>query len=405
MDSADRIDTPEDDGAALKSRREALRGFVNDIADHVQTLSLPESYLEAERACRCVTIHDRVIQTLPLIAGDDLLAMQVKEGLPLPPFAPQMVPALDKRCTFDGAYPHEWGGRGEPLVEDFTGRAGMLPDAVLKPIRRHLRVYADRVMEATALLPKPTSFLEGERAGRYALACDRMLTQLYTMPKATPTAAPKAAAAKLSKRFRNPDGILMDRDEDYDGDEVDAAEAEELTDEQVDDWVEKIEARVHEEARAEAKADGFWTYDGEPFDPTDPDRERRGWDPVPEDLVLPECTSLDDWIEEMEVHTAQQKMKYRRRLGLDKTPAPLIETYLEAVDAEVEREALDESEFTHDVDDDEAELTGEESSDQSAETRPSSIFAPGGPGAVPLDAPYTGRISRPPGPGISRAPP
>ena len=55
MDSVDDIDNcePDDDALALKARREALRSFVNDVAAHVQTLSLPETYLEAERAYRC----------------------------------------------------------------------------------------------------------------------------------------------------------------------------------------------------------------------------------------------------------------------------------------------------------------------------------------------------------------
>jgi hypothetical protein len=51
------------------------------------------------------------------------------------------------------------------------------------PVRLSLRAYADRVMEAATFIPKPDSFLEGERAGRYAAACERMLTQLYAPPK------------------------------------------------------------------------------------------------------------------------------------------------------------------------------------------------------------------------------
>ena len=322
MDSAD-IDTCEpDDALALKARREALRAFVNDVAAHVQTLSLPETYLEAERACRCIAIHDRVIQTLPLIAGDALLG--------------------------DGP--------------------GDKPDAILKPIRRHLRVYADRVMETTAALPKPSSFLEGERAGRYALACDRMLTQLYTAPKAVVTA--KTAARPV----RNPDGIWMDRDKDADayGGELDTEEAEPLTDEQVDEWVEKFETWIHAEARAEAKVEGFWDYDGEPFDPTDPDRERRGWDPVPEGLVLPgECDSLDDWIDQMEELNAEREATYSRRLSL---PAPeqaaaalpatepdakkeaaaqaIFDRYIEAVNAEAERDSDEDADLEDDFDGD-----------------------------------------------------
>jgi hypothetical protein len=56
-------------------------------------------------------------------------------------------------------------------------------EALITPIRRLLRRYADRVMEVATLLAKPDSFLEGERARRYALAADRMLAQLYEAPR------------------------------------------------------------------------------------------------------------------------------------------------------------------------------------------------------------------------------
>jgi hypothetical protein len=122
----------ETDAFALKRRREALRVFVDEIASHIQTLDLPETYLEAERAARAIAVHDRAIETLPLIIGDN---------------------------ESDHA------------------------QAALKPIRRLLRRYADRVMEAVTFIPRPDNFLEGERAGRYALAADRMLAQMYEAPK------------------------------------------------------------------------------------------------------------------------------------------------------------------------------------------------------------------------------
>jgi hypothetical protein len=122
----------ETDALALKRRREALRVFVDEIASHIQTLDLPETYLEAERAARAIAVHDRAIETLPLIIGDN---------------------------ESDHA------------------------QAALKPIRRLLRRYADRVMEAVTFIPRPDNFLEGERAGRYALAADRMLAQMYEAPK------------------------------------------------------------------------------------------------------------------------------------------------------------------------------------------------------------------------------
>jgi|GEM_PF-1769789 len=121
----------ETDALALKQRREALRGFVDTIANHTQSLDLPETYLEAERAARAITVHARAIAILPLITGDN---------------------------ESDHA------------------------QAAIKPIRRRLRRYADRVMEAVTFITKPDSFLEGERAGRYALAADRMLAQIYEAP-------------------------------------------------------------------------------------------------------------------------------------------------------------------------------------------------------------------------------
>ncbi len=130
--SADPGAPSETDADALKARRAALRAFVDDIASHVQTLDLPETYLEAERAARAITVNDRALQSLPLIAGV----------------------ALGEETT-----------------------------TVVAPLRRHLRRYADRVMEAVTFITKPDSFLEGERAGRYALAADRMLSQLYEAPK------------------------------------------------------------------------------------------------------------------------------------------------------------------------------------------------------------------------------
>ncbi len=131
MDEDD--DIPEQsDAEALKARREALRGFVDGIAEHLRTIDLPQSFLEAERAARTLTVTDRALQVLPAFAGD-LLAEND---------APKIA-----------------------------------------PLRRHIRKLADKVMGAARIVPKPDTWLEGERASRYALACDRMLGQLYEAPK------------------------------------------------------------------------------------------------------------------------------------------------------------------------------------------------------------------------------
>ena len=126
------------DIAVLKARQAGLRAFMEDIAEHVMSRQLPGTFLEAERSVRAVTVADRFLQTVPASAS------------------------------------REDGGRGAT------------PDAspVRDPYRLRLRVYADKVMEAVTFITKPDTFLEGERAGRYAWNANRMLVQLYTPPKA-----------------------------------------------------------------------------------------------------------------------------------------------------------------------------------------------------------------------------
>ena len=146
-------DTPEDDAAALAIRRANLRAFVEDVVEVVRNLPMPDTYLEAERSVRVVTVADRFIVRVP-DEEDDLSVSS---------------------C----------GGDEKKAVT---------------PARKALRRYADQLMAAVARIPKPDSYLEGERAARYALACDRMLVQLYTAPKADTSVADDSDADDTSVR-------------------------------------------------------------------------------------------------------------------------------------------------------------------------------------------------------------
>ena len=131
------ITTPRDDLAALKGRRLHLRAWADEIAAAVEALPPPETYLDAERAARFVMRADQVI-----------LAMPVE-------------------------------GETAPADDSYLDAA-----SVIAPARQRLRVYADTLIGRSMALPKPQTYLEGERATRCVLAHDRMLVQLYTPPKA-----------------------------------------------------------------------------------------------------------------------------------------------------------------------------------------------------------------------------
>lgn len=132
MDSA--APSRHHDEAALIARRERLRAFAADVADCVEAIPMPESFLEGERAVRTVTIADRILARLP-----------------------------DERAQDEYTQAHA--------------------SAIGWPERLRLRTYADRLLDTVYDLPKPECFLEAERAGRFTLAADRMLTQLYGRPK------------------------------------------------------------------------------------------------------------------------------------------------------------------------------------------------------------------------------
>jgi hypothetical protein len=140
--SADRSAQTEDDAALLATRRLTVRAYADRIAHIVEGLDLPETFLEAERAARAITAADRIIQQLPAIPED------------------------------------------QPENPNNNDSDADQAPVIIKPPRRRLRVFADRLLTVIGLIPDPDSFLEGERAGRCLLATDRMLSQLYEAPKA-----------------------------------------------------------------------------------------------------------------------------------------------------------------------------------------------------------------------------
>ncbi|ESQ78213.1 hypothetical protein [Asticcacaulis sp. YBE204] len=115
----------EDDARALRQRRAELREFASEIAEAIEDIDLPETYLDGERAVRMIRVADVVLMR---------------------------VTRPDQRDT-------------------------------IRPARQRLRDQADLIVQAVRQLPKPTDFLEGERAGRFILATERLWTQLYAPPK------------------------------------------------------------------------------------------------------------------------------------------------------------------------------------------------------------------------------
>lgn len=126
------LSTPEQDAAALLARREMLGDFIGAISAAVHAFALPRTFRDAERAARAITIGDRAVQRVTAIGetGDD------------------------------------------NHVRRLAHAAHLL-----------FRDQADALMAQAHALPLPKSFLESERAFRYALSADRMLLQLYQPPK------------------------------------------------------------------------------------------------------------------------------------------------------------------------------------------------------------------------------
>jgi hypothetical protein len=164
--------SPEGDAAALKARRAELRAFAEEITEIVAKMPMPETYLEAERGARAVWVADRVLVRMRVeTLGDEEAPSGAARHLPR--FAGEEKESPTTTPSARSPSPTSGEERSEAESEGWT-----MP-YLMTPVRLRLRNYADRLMEATALLDKPTCYLEGERAQRYALAADRMLGQLY----------------------------------------------------------------------------------------------------------------------------------------------------------------------------------------------------------------------------------
>ena len=89
---ADRT-TFETDKDALEARLADLRAFAEDIAAHVQTLDLPETYLEAERGARAVTTMDRLMSGFydKQLLGYERKSRSTRRPAPAPSCAPSPI--------------------------------------------------------------------------------------------------------------------------------------------------------------------------------------------------------------------------------------------------------------------------------------------------------------------------
>ncbi|MFT4074357.1 MAG: hypothetical protein QM647_02415 [Asticcacaulis sp.] len=209
MDAAQTYDSEVDnDLAELKAARARLRAFAGLVAEAVESIDMPESFLEGERAARAVIAADRMVTSLPV---------------------------------------------AEILEAEAT--------PIIAPARKRLRVYAHRLLDAIEKLPLPKTFLEGERAGRCVLATDRMLSQLYEAPRpeASRVPLPGIAGLKAAKpAAKSVAGHFDDNEDDEDREPTG------------DDYKAVLAFRIDHLVRSRAKQSGFWN-DGHPYDPADPD--------------------------------------------------------------------------------------------------------------------------------------
>ncbi len=203
-------DPSNPDLAALASRRADVREFVEDIAAHVRGLGMPETYRAANSVVRAITLSDRFLQAVP---------------------PPEPGETAEKPSP------------GQPA-------AGPKASPVRDPHRLALRDHADQVMAAVRRIPKPASFLEGERAVRYALSADRMLVQLYTPPKPA-------------------------RPADDAGDD-----AERIYPDDLETWKATLLERLLKLIRNTASCNGYWP-DGSPYDREHPDY----WQATPSEIT------------------------------------------------------------------------------------------------------------------------
>jgi len=172
-----------DDLTALQSGRDRLRALAARVAEAIEAIPMPDSFLEAERAARSVTTADRMIRHLPQDEDAQVI------------------------------------------------------------VRKKLKAYGGRLLDAIETLPLPKTHTDGERAGRCVLATERMLTQLH---------APRLPKAERALRF------AADRmDDEPDG------EAPPL-DEAMRAW-NKVETMIDRMTRGYAAQRDTWP-DGAPFD-------------------------------------------------------------------------------------------------------------------------------------------
>lgn len=153
----------ENDQAELKTARARLRAFAGLVAEAVESIDMPESFLEGERAARAVIAADRMVASLPVA--------EISETETVP---------------------------------------------IVAPARKRLRVYAHRLLAAIENLTLPVTFLEGERAGRCVMATDRMLSQLYEAPR--PEASRVEFAGLKATRPAPKSTSRFDDEEEYDED-------------------------------------------------------------------------------------------------------------------------------------------------------------------------------------------
>jgi hypothetical protein len=242
MDSSPAEQT--DDLTALQSGRHRLRALAARVAEAIEAIPMPDSFLEAERAARAATTADRMITRLP------------QDG--------------DAQTT----------------------------------LRATLKAYGGRLLDTLETLPLPKTHTDGERAGRCVLATERMLTQLHaprlpkaeatrprfaddllddeTPPPTDPVDAWNEVQAMIDRATRGyaqrrdiwPDGAPYDRSRDASDAfaEADASVYAHATmeDEPAMRLAELTIARVNAIARAAARRDGRWP-DGSAFSSEDPD--------------------------------------------------------------------------------------------------------------------------------------
>ncbi len=95
-------DTP-DDLSPLEMRRARLRAFQDKVMDHVETLPMPATYIEAERAQRYIGVTDRVL--VQLYSRPAKPEMRLREpsvpGDLKPSPRPKLWPENDPDLTYD----------------------------------------------------------------------------------------------------------------------------------------------------------------------------------------------------------------------------------------------------------------------------------------------------------------